>query len=326
MIQNLTIDRCRNLWPVQPLARVIGALCMLLALSTGASAQEAFQTSEAAVEALVTAAKAADARALLRVLGPDGEDIIVSGDPIADANTRKSFVEAYDVKHQSIKQGDDKATLELGEDDWPFPIPVIRRDGAWRFDTAAGREEILFRRIGRNELNTIQACLAYVDAQQEYAEKGYGGAGLAAYAQRIVSRPGKKDGLYWPPAPGEPESPLGEFAAKAAFDGYRPGQQSIPFHGYYYKVLTRQGASAPGGAIDYVVKGNMIGGFALVAYPAAYENSGIMTFLVNQDGVVYQKDLGADTVRIAGAITAFNPDQGWEKVVNDGLPQTNAKP
>jgi Protein of unknown function (DUF2950) len=326
MIRHLTVDRPRNRRPARPFARLIGALGLLLALSAGAAAQEAFQTPEAAVEALVTAAKAADARALLRVLGADGQDIVSSGDPVDDANTRKRFIEAYDAKHQITKEGDDKAILELGADDWPFPIPVVRREGAWRFDTAAGREELLFRRIGRNELNVIQAALAYVDAQQEYAEKGYGGAGLAAYAQRIVSQPGKKDGLYWPAAAGEPESPLGEFAAKAAFDGYRPGQQSIPFHGYYYKILTRQGPSAPGGAIDYIVKGNMIGGFALVAYPAAYENSGIMTFMVNQDGVIYQKDLGPNTARIAGSITAFNPDEGWEKVVNDGVPQTSAKP
>jgi hypothetical protein len=326
MIRHLTVDRRRNRWPARPLARLIGALGLSLALSTGVAAQEAFQTPEAAVEALVSAAKAADARALLRVLGPDGQDIVSSGDPVDDANTRKRFVEAYEAKHQITKEGDDKAILELGADDWPFPIPIMRQNAAWRFDTAAGREELLFRRIGRNELNVIQACLAYVDAQQEYAEKGYGGAGLAAYAQRIVSRPGKKDGLYWPAAAGEPESPLGEFAATAAFDGYRPGQQSIPFHGYYYKVITRQGPSAPGGAIDYIVKGNMIGGFALVAYPAAYENSGIMTFMVNQDGVIYQKDLGPNTARIAGSITAFNPDEGWEKVVNDGVPQMGAKP
>jgi len=326
MSRNLTVERRRIVPFGLMLAPIIAAVGLLIALSGAASAQERFQTPEAAVDALVGAAKAADANALLRVLGPDGRDIISSGDPVDDANSRKRFVEAYDAKHQISKEGDDKAILELGADDWPFPIPVVRRDGAWRFDTAAGREELLFRRIGRNELNVIQAALAYVDAQQEYAEKGYGGGGLAAYAQRIVSRPGKKDGLYWPAAAGDPESPLGEFAAKAAFDGYRPGQQSIPFHGYYYKILTRQGPGAPGGAIDYVVKGNMIGGFALVAYPAEYENSGIMTFMVNQDGVIYEKDLGPSTARIAGSMTAFNPDQGWEKVVNEGVPQAGPKP
>jgi len=310
--------------PTIALTRLAAALALMVAVAGSACAQQFFPSPEAAANALATAAKAADIRALLRVLGPDGDDVISSGDPVADANNRKLFVEAYDAKHAIAKDGDDKATLVLGQDDWPFPIPLVRRNETWRFDTEAGRDEILFRRIGRNELSTIQAALAYVDAQQDYAEKNFGGAN--AYAQRIVSRPGKKDGLYWPAVQGEPESPLGEFAARAALDGYRPGQQRIPFHGYYYKVLTRQGPAAPGGALDYIVKGNMIGGFALIAYPAEYDNSGIKTFMVNQDGVVYEKDLGLNTARIASGIAAFNPDQGWEKVVNNGIPQSAAKP
>jgi hypothetical protein len=311
-------------YPAFALTRLAAALAVMVALAGSACAQQFFPTPEAAATALATAAKAADIRALLRVLGPDGDDIISSGDPVADANNRKLFVEAYDAKHAITKDGEDKAMLVLGQDDWPFPIPLVRRNETWRFDTEAGRDEILFRRIGRNELSVIQAMLAYVDAQQDYAEKNFGGAN--AYAQRIVSRLGKRDGLYWPAAQGEPESPLGEFAARAALDGYRPGQQRIPFHGYYYKVLTRQGPAAPGGALDYIVKGNMIGGFALIAYPAEYDNSGIKTFMVNQDGVVYEKDLGLNTARIASGITAFNPDQGWEKVVNNGIPQAAAKP
>jgi len=191
----------------------------------------------------------------------------------------------------------------------------VRKDGTWRFDTEAGRDEILFRRIGRNELNTIQAILAYVDAQQEYAEKGIGGNGV--YAQRIVSQPGKKDGLYWPVQFGEDESPLGELAAAASAAGYRASQQRQPYHGYYYKILTRQGPNAPGGAIDYVVKGRMMGGFALVAYPAEYRNSGVMTFLVNHQGIVYQKDLGPNTTGIASGMTAYNPDSTWERVAED---------
>jgi Protein of unknown function (DUF2950) len=207
----------------------------------------------------------------------------------------------------------DKAVLVIGNEEWPFPIPLVRKDDSWQFDTAAGREEILARRIGRNELNTIEACLAFVDAQQEYAEKGIGGNGV--YAQRIVSQPGKKDGLYWPAASGEDESPLGDLAASAAAEGYRAGQQRMPYHGYYYRVLTRQGPSALGGAIDYVVRGKMIGGFALVAYPAEYGNSGVMTFVVNHQGVVFQKDLGLSTARVSGAMTTFNPDQSWSRVV-----------
>ena len=209
-------------------------------------------------------------------------------------------------------EGADKAVLVLGNQDWPFPIPLVRKDGTWRFDTVAGREEILFRRIGRNELAAIQTILAFVDAQQEYAEKGIGGNGV--YAQRIVSRPATKDGLYWPAQSGEDESPLGDLAASAAAEGYRAGQQRIPYHGYYYKVLTRQGPNAPGGALDYVVRGKMIGGFALVAYPAQYGNSGVMTFLVNHQGTIYEKDLGEQTAGIAPGMTAFNPDGTWQRV------------
>jgi hypothetical protein len=237
---------------------------------------------------------------------------VASGDDVADRADRDRVIEAYDAKHQIKMEGADKAVLVLGNQDWPFPIPLVRKDGAWRFDTAAGREEILFRRVGRNELAAIQTILAYVDAQHEYAEKGVAGSGV--YAQRIVSRPGTKDGLYWPAQSGEDESPLGDLAASAAAEGYRAGQQRIPYHGYYYKVLTRQGPNAPGGALDYVVRGKMIGGFALVAYPAQYDNSGVMTFLVNHQGTIYEKDLGPQTAAIAAGMTAFNPDSTWQRV------------
>jgi hypothetical protein len=199
----------------------------------------------------------------------------------------------------------------------------VRKDGTWRFDTAAGREEILYRRIGRNELSAIQTCLAYVDAQQEYAEQGVAGNGV--YAQRIVSRPGKKDGLYWPADSSADESPLGELAASAAAEGYRAGQQRAPYHGYYYKVLTGQGPNAPGGTLDYIVRGRMIGGFALVAYPAEYRNSGVMTFLVNHRGDVYEKDLGPNTARFAASMTVFNPDNTWRRVTDAGQPSSGAK-
>ena len=231
----------------------------------------------------------------------------------SDKNVRDLLIAAYNAKHQVTRDNENQVTLTVGQSDWPFPIPLVRKDGSWQFDTAAGREEILARRIGRNELNTIEACLAFVDAQQEYAEKGVAGNGV--YAQRIVSHPGTKDGLYWPAASEEDESPLGDLAASAAAEGYRAGRQRMPYHGYYYRVLTRQGPSALGGAIDYVVRGKMIGGFALVAYPAEYGNSGVMTFVVNHQGVVFQKDLGLSTARIAGAMTTFNPDQSWSRVV-----------
>jgi hypothetical protein len=210
--------------------------------------------------------------------------------------------------------GDKKAILVIGDNDYPFPIPLERnKDGTWSFDTVAGREEILFRRIGHNELDTIQTCLAFVDAQNDYAAKDRG-AGAGVYAMRFISEAGKKDGLYWPAAQGEEESPLGELFAAATRQGYRAGQGRSPYHGYYYKILTRQGPAAPGGAVDYVVRGKMIGGFALVAYPDEYRNSGVMTFLVNHDGTVFQKDLGPKTAQIAEAMTSFNPDPTWKKV------------
>ncbi len=203
----------------------------------------------------------------------------------------------------------------VGGNDYPFPIPLERvKGGLWSFDTVEGRNEILYRRIGRNELDAIQTCLAYVDAQNEYAEKDRTGAGVGVYAQRFISEPGKKDGLYWPAAQGEEESPLGELFADASREGYRTGQGRSPYHGYYYKILTKQGPAAPGGAADYVVDGKMIGGFALVAYPAEYRNSGVMSFIVNYKGTVFQKDLGPKTADIAEGMTTFNPSSTWRKV------------
>jgi Protein of unknown function (DUF2950) len=223
-------------------------------------------------------------------------------------------VTAYDAKHTIEMEGDGTQTLVIGNDDWPFPIPLVNKAGQWQFDTKAGLDEILRRRIGRNELSAIQVSLAYVQAQNEYASLNPAGLGRGVYAQRIVSRPGKKDGLYWPTAAGEEPSPLGDLAAQAAAEGYETGSTPIPYHGYYYRILTRQGATAPGGAYDYLAKGKMIGGFALIAYPAEYGNSGIMTFMVNQDGTVFQKDLGARTEKIARKIETFNPDGDWKKV------------
>lgn len=279
-----------------------------------AHAQQVFKTPDEAASALVDAAKAGDMRALVNVLGPDGEDIVSSGDEVADAETRQKFVAAYDAKHQIAMEGENKAILVIGAGNFPLPIPLVRKDGAWRFDTAAGREEILYRRIGKNELEAIQASLAYVDAQNEYAEKDRTGDGLNAYAKRIISQPGKKDGLYWPVSQGEEESPLGELMARATRLGYRVGAGRTPYLGYYFKILTRQGPAASGGAMDYFVRGKMIGGFALVAYPAEYRNSGVMTFIVNHAGTVFQQDLGPDTAKKAERMILFNPNQTWQKV------------
>jgi Protein of unknown function (DUF2950) len=218
---------------------------------------------------------------------------------------------AYKAKHSVNLEGD-KAVLILGPDGFPFPIPLTRKKVGWQFDAGAGRLEILYRRIGQNELDAIQTCLAYVDAQSEYADKDRTGAGPGIYARRIVSSAGQKDGLYWP-SDGN-DSPLGELAAQASAEGYKAGSESRTFHGYYYRILTQQGSNAPGGALNYVVKGRMIGGFALVAYPAEYGNSGIMTFVVNHVGTVYQKDLGERATVIAKQMTSFDPDPSWKKV------------
>jgi DUF2950 family protein len=290
------------------------AAMLLCAAASVASAQQAFKTPDEAASALASAAKTGDRKAIVTVLGPDGEDIVSSGDEVADAETRQKFVAAYDAKHEITMEGDNKATVVIGQEDFPLPIPLVRKDGMWRFDTAAGRDEILFRRIGKNELDAIQASLAYVDAQNEYAEKDRTGAGVNTYAQRIISQPGKRDGLFWPTSLGEEASPLGELVAEATRQGYRAGGGRTPFHGYYFKILTKQGAAAPGGEMDYVVRGKMIGGFALVTYPAEYRNSGVMTFIVNHAGTVFQKDLGPNTAKLAEHMTSFNPDPSWQKV------------
>lgn len=290
------------------------AAVVILGSVSAAHAQQSFKSPEDAVEALASATKDNWPKGVVGVLGPDAAEIVSSGDKVADEAMREKFLAGYQAKHQVTMKGDNKAVVIIGTEDFPFPIPLMRKGAAWRFDTAAGRLEILYRRIGRNELNAIQACLAYADAQNEYASKDRSANGSATYAERIVSRPGKKDGLYWPAASGEEESPLGELVAHAATEGYAVGAGRIPFHGYYYKILTRQGPMAAGGEVDYIVRGKMIGGFALVAYPAEYGNSGVMTFIVNYAGIVFQKDLGDRTARIAERMNSFNPDQTWKKV------------
>lgn len=276
-----------------------------------AAAQEKFTTPEAAVDALIGAARSSDAKSIVAVLGPDGQAIVSSGDPVADRNTREAFISAYDAKHAIEAEGDGSQTLIIGNDDWPFPIPLVNKSGEWQFDAAAGRDEILRRRVGRDELATIQVAHAYVQAQNEYAALDPAGLGRGVYAQRIVSHPGKKDGLYWPTAEGQSPSPLGELAAQASAEGYKAGQTPIPYHGYYYRILKRQSASASGGAYDYLVNGKMRGGFAMIAFPAEYGNSGIMTFMVNHDGTVFQKDLGPKTDELARKIESYAPDQTW---------------
>ncbi len=284
---------------------------MVLALMGSASqAQQSYKTPEDAAAALAAAVKSGPGD-ILKVLGKSAEDIVSSGDEIADNDIRERFMSMYDAKHGIKVEGNKTATLMLGPDDFPFPIPLINTKAGWEFDTTEGRIEVLRRRIGRNELDAIQTALAYVDAQNEYADKDRG-EGAGVYAQRIVSTPGKTDGLYWPSD--KDDSPLGALAAEASAEGYKAGSEPRPYHGYYYRVLTQQGASAPGGAMSYIVKGKMIGGFALVAWPADYANSGVVTFIVSHSGVVYEKDLGENTASIAKSMTSFDPDKTWRKV------------
>jgi hypothetical protein len=282
----------------------------LTLLSSVALAQQSFPTPEDAAVALAAAVKSGPGD-ILKVLGKSAGDIVSSGDEVADAATRQRFTSVYDTRHSIKTEGNKKAMLMLGPDDFPFPIPLVNAKTGWEFDTDEGRIEILYRRIGRNELDAIQTCLAFVDAENEYADKDRG-EGAGVYAQRIVSTPGKKDGLFWRDD-GDP-SPLGALAAQASAEGYTAGEGPAPYHGYYFRILKGQGSDAPGGALNYVVKGKMIGGFGLIAWPAEYGNSGVMTFVVNHGGTVYQKDLGTRTEFIAQRTTRFDPDQTWKKI------------
>lgn len=278
--------------------------------------QKVFGSPQAAVDALVAALEANEEPALLAVLGSDAP--VGSGDPVADANAREKFVALYKEKHELVPSDDSSTVLQIGAEAWPFPIPIVRGEQGWTFDTEAGEDEILNRRIGNNERSAIQASLAYTDAQREYYVRGVAGEPLR-YAQKFASTPGERDGLYWPTEGDEIPSPLGELFAAAREEGYAVEGGGEPFHGYYFKILTGQGPNAAGGAYDYVVRDMMIGGFALVAFPAEYGVSGVMTFLVNHDGVVYEKDLGPDTAELAGAIKVFDPGEGWKPVQADEL-------
>ena len=286
--------------------------------STFAAAGELqhFTSAEAGVQALIDALKAGDSKALLQVLGPEARSLVVSGDPVVDRHERDYVVRAYEEAHRLAMSGETKAVLQVGNDDWPFPIPLVKNDAGWSFDIQAGKEEILNRRIGRDELAAIEVCRAYVDAQREYYLRNPMHSALLHYAPKFLSTKGKRDGLYWAAKADEELSPLGPQIAGARGEGYARGKGGKPlaYHGYYYRILKAQGPDAPGGAYDYVVRGQMIGGFALVAYPASWANSGVMTFLVNHDGSVYQKDLGPDTAARVGAMRQFNPDHTWERI------------
>ena len=288
--------------------------------SSTAAAQErqrTFATPEDAVKALIDTAKAGNLDTLLAIFGADGKELIASSDPATARMNRQVFTVAVGEQWHLEDAAPNRKTLVIGNEDWPFPVPIVKDASGWRFDTAAGKEEVIARRIGRNELLAIEASRAYVTAQQRYAQQGHDGKPAGVYAAKFTSDPGKENGLYWPAAKGQKRSPLGDLVAQAAEEG-RPlgagGGQPSPFHGYYFKILTAQGAAAPGGARNYVVKGDMTGGFALVAWPAQYDVTGVMTFLVNQDGVVREKDLGPNTDAVARKTTAYNPDASWRQV------------
>lgn len=296
-----------------------GLVCLLVPLMQGCShnkyiAPQSFATPEEAVQALTAAIRADDVQQLKTIVGSDGEAILASGDEAADRNGRQEFLRLYDEKHSITASNDGSATLVIGKTDWPFPVPLVKDGSQWFFDTEAGAEEMLNRRIGRNELSAIQVCKAIGDAQREYALRDPDGDGVREYARQFPSDQDKRNGLYWPVAEGEEPSPLGELVVRAVGEGYvRRETGPTPYHGYYYRILQGQGPHASGGALSYVVNGKMTLGFAIVAYPAEYDNSGVMTFIMAADGVVYQKDLGEKTAEKAAAMKEFDPGPGWEK-------------
>lgn len=296
---------------------LVAACLVLLALpgTTLATGEQTFNSSDQAVAALVNAAKNDDTNALRLLFGPEGQDLM-SADVVQANQAFTTFVQRLSEKTQLIYNSNSNITLELGADGWPFPIPLVERDGQWFFDTAAGKEEILNRRIGRDELGAIEVCEGYVEAQREYASQDRLGDGVFAYARYLWSTPGSHDGLYWPAEPGQELSPLGPLVAQAHADGYHHtakmiNEQQAPYHGYYFKIMTRQGRHAPGGKYDYLINGRMLAGFALVAWPAKWGNTGVMTFIVNQQGKVYQKNLGPKTVMIAAGMKSYDPDDSW---------------
>ena len=293
----------------------LASIVVLIISSAPAFAQKTFASPEEAVKAAIAAARSNSDKELLAIFGPQAKEILSSGDPVADKQRRGDFVAAYDQANRLSTEGENRILI-VGKQDWPFPIPIVQKGQSWMFDTEQGKQEVLNRRIGGNELFTIQTLLAVVDAEREYAMKDRDRNGLLEYAPKFISDPGKKNGLYWDAKAGEPESPLGPIMIQARSQGYGAKLTTAPgpYHGYQYRILTAQGKDARGGAYSYLVKGKMIGGFAVVAYPAEYGNSGIMTFIVNHDGKVFQKNLGPNTASVAKSMKEYNPDKTWTEV------------
>jgi hypothetical protein len=313
-IRSSTIGRLalRVLWVTLVLG--LGSIQTVLAQEVG---QKTFNSALEATDAFAAAVQSHDEAAMLAILGVSAKDLVSSGDPVADKNNEDAFVAKYRASHQFAAAGDGRTFLYIGPENWPTPIPLQKTGSQWYFDSDDGQQEILYRRIGSNELNVIKVCTAIADAQRDYYAALHDGATQHQYAQKFRSTAGMQDGLFWEVKAGaQPESPLGPLVAEAAVEGYQhqANGQPHPFHGYMYRLLTSQGANAPGGARSYIVNGRMTGGFALVAYPVRYRDSGVMTFIVNQDGQIYQKDLGDNTAQMASAMTDYNPDATWQPV------------
>lgn len=304
----------------QRLQTLATVLCLMTCLSAGQAAlaqtsQQYFTSPDEAVQAMRNALAADNVDALLAIFGTEGRGILLSGDEQADRESRKNFYAATEQQLQLDETDENRRELIIGPDEWPFPIPLIKEDAGWRFDTAAGVDELINRRVGRNELEAIAMLQALADAQTEYASLDRDGDQVLEYAQRIVSTPGQQDGLYWADETEDDPSPIGPYLEDAS--DYMEGRQAgTPWYGYYFRILTRQGANPPGGAYDYVINGNMIAGFALLAFPAQYGDSGIMTFMISHQGEVYQKDLGADTATLVTSLDTYDPDDSWQSVTD----------
>ena len=296
---------------------LIGIALPFRTLSAQTEHPRTFATAEDAVKALIDATKKGDLDALLALFGPEAKELIESSEPATARQNRQVFSVAVAEKWRLEDSANDRKTLVIGNEDWPFPVPLMKDSTGWRFDTAAGKEEVIARRIGRNELGAISSCRAYVTAQRRYAAQGHDGKPAGIYATKFQSDPGKENGLYWPTSRGQKPSPLGDLVAEAALEGRPVGGASpppSPLHGYYFRILTEQGSGAPSGAKSYVIKGDMTGGFALVAWPAQYNVTGVMTFIVGDDGTVREKDLGPETDAVARRMATYNPDASWHPV------------
>lgn len=306
------------------MANTLKLLSSTVALFIGASIASAepatFPTPEAATDAFVAALQAQDRAALLTIFGPESDDLIGSGDPDADAQAREQFLAEYGTFHQIVPAGDNRVELEIGRSLWPFPVAITKSDAGWSFDAEGARDEILARRIGMNELDVIELMRRAITVQSAFRQTDYDGDGVMEFASSILSTPGQRDGLYWPPEEGTPDSPIGAFMAQAAADGVSidgVDQAPLPYLGYVFRILTRQGVAAPGGAHDYIVAENMVAGHALLAYPAEYGESGVMSFMVGENGQIYEADLGPMTLDVGSAIDSFNPAEGWRALPED---------